>query len=195
MISRIIDFSARNRLIVLALVAVAAIYGWWSMNNVALDAIPDLSDTQVIIYSRWDRSPDVIEDQVAYPIVTALLGAFIRSEMARLHATRTVIYKRIMRGLYPLVIHRINPRKVLVAPSGVEVPKQDRSFMARQIANAPHTHCPCGRPACGFSCGEYVCARCQKIEAQQQARELNRRERARIGLTEYRCTAAGFKGF
>ena len=40
-----------------------------------LDAIPDLSDTQVIVYSRWDRSPDIIEDQVTYPIVTALLGA------------------------------------------------------------------------------------------------------------------------
>jgi copper/silver efflux system protein len=75
MISRIIDFSARNRLIVLTLVAVAAIYGWWSMNNVALDAIPDLSDTQVIVYSRWDRSPDIIEDQVTYPIVAAMLGA------------------------------------------------------------------------------------------------------------------------
>ena len=41
----------------------------------ALDAIPDLCDTQVIIYSRWDRSPDIIEDQVTYPIVTAMLGA------------------------------------------------------------------------------------------------------------------------
>jgi copper/silver efflux system protein len=75
MISRIIDYSARNRLIVLTLVAVAAIYGWWSMNHVALDAIPDLSDTQVIIYSRWDRSPDILEDQITYPIVTAMLGA------------------------------------------------------------------------------------------------------------------------
>jgi Cu(I)/Ag(I) efflux system membrane protein CusA/SilA len=75
MISRIIDFCARNRLIVLTIVAVAAIYGWWSMNNVALDAIPDLSDTQVIVYSRWDRSPDIIEDQVTYPIVAAMLGA------------------------------------------------------------------------------------------------------------------------
>jgi copper/silver efflux system protein len=75
MISRIIDFCARNRLIVLTIVAVAAIYGWWSMNNVALDAIPDLSDTQVIVYSRWDRSPDIVEDQVTYPIVAAMLGA------------------------------------------------------------------------------------------------------------------------
>ena len=40
-----------------------------------LDAIPDLSDTQVIVYSRWDRSPDIMEDQVTYPIVTAMLGA------------------------------------------------------------------------------------------------------------------------
>ncbi len=75
MISRIIDFSARNRFIVLTLVAAAAIYGWWSMNHVALDAIPDLSDTQVIVYSRWDRSPDIVEDQVTYPIVAAMLGA------------------------------------------------------------------------------------------------------------------------
>jgi copper/silver efflux system protein len=75
MIARVIDFCARNRLIVLALVAVAAIYGWWSMNHVALDAIPDLSDTQVIVYSRWDRSPDIVEDQITYPIVAAMLGA------------------------------------------------------------------------------------------------------------------------
>ena len=45
------------------------------MKNVPLDAIPDLSETQVIIYSRWDRSPDILEDQVTYPIVTAMLGA------------------------------------------------------------------------------------------------------------------------
>ena len=44
------------------------------MQNITLDAIPDLSDTQVIVYSRWDRSPDIIEDQVAYPLVTAMLG-------------------------------------------------------------------------------------------------------------------------
>ena len=75
MIPRIIDFSARNRFIVLTLVAAAALYGWWAMNHVALDAIPDLSDTQVIVYSRWDRSPDIVEDQVTYPIVTAMLGA------------------------------------------------------------------------------------------------------------------------
>ncbi|MBP1658900.1 MAG: heavy metal efflux pump, CzcA family [Candidatus Aminicenantes bacterium] len=75
MIDRIIDFSVKNRLLVFAVVAAAVIAGWWSMNRVPLDALPDLSDTQVIIYSRWDRSPDLIEDQVTYPIVTAMLGA------------------------------------------------------------------------------------------------------------------------
>jgi copper/silver efflux system protein len=75
MIDRIVDLSVNNRFIVFILIAAACIAGWWSMNRVALDAIPDLSDTQVIVYSRWDRSPDIIEDQVTYPIVTAMLGA------------------------------------------------------------------------------------------------------------------------
>ena len=75
MIERIIDFSARNRFVVLALTAAAVTLSVWSMRRVPLDAIPDLSDTQVVIYSRWDRSPDVIEDQVTYPIVSTLLGA------------------------------------------------------------------------------------------------------------------------
>lgn len=75
MIERLIDLSARNRLTVIVLVMAAAAAGWWSMRHVALDAVPDLSDTQVIVFSRWDRSADVVEDQVTYPIVTALLGA------------------------------------------------------------------------------------------------------------------------
>jgi len=75
MIDRIIEFSARNRFLVFVLVGFAVAAGIWSMRHIALDAIPDLSDTQVIVYSRWDRSPDIIEDQVTYPIVTAMLGA------------------------------------------------------------------------------------------------------------------------
>ena len=75
MIDRIIEFSGRNKFLVLLLVAFAAAAGFWSMTHMPLDAIPDLSDTQVIIYSRWDRSPDIMEDQVTYPIVTAMLGA------------------------------------------------------------------------------------------------------------------------
>jgi len=75
LIEKIIGFSAHNKFFVLVLVAVAMAGAVWSVRNIPLDAIPDLSDTQVIIYSRWDRSPDIIEDQVTYPIVTAMLGA------------------------------------------------------------------------------------------------------------------------
>jgi Cu(I)/Ag(I) efflux system membrane protein CusA/SilA len=74
MIERIIEYSARNRGLVLLATLIAIGLAWWSLRQVPLDAIPDLSDTQVIVYSRWDRSPDIIEDQVTYPIVTALLG-------------------------------------------------------------------------------------------------------------------------
>ncbi|MDR3719274.1 MAG: efflux RND transporter permease subunit, partial [Bryobacteraceae bacterium] len=75
MISWLIEFSARNRFLVLAIVGVLAAFGWWSLKTAPLDALPDLSDTQVIIYSKWEQSPDIIEDQVTYPIITALLGA------------------------------------------------------------------------------------------------------------------------
>ncbi len=75
MIDRIIEFSAKNRFLVLLARRRRVVAGVWSMKTVPLDAIPDLSDTQVIVYSRWDRSPDIIEDQVTYPIVTAMLGA------------------------------------------------------------------------------------------------------------------------
>jgi Cu(I)/Ag(I) efflux system membrane protein CusA/SilA len=75
MIERIIEFCARNRVLVLIFTVVAVAGAFHLMRDIPLDAIPDLSDTQVIIYSRWDRSPDIVEDQVTYPIVTALLGA------------------------------------------------------------------------------------------------------------------------
>jgi Cu(I)/Ag(I) efflux system membrane protein CusA/SilA len=74
MINKIIEFCAHNKFIVLLIVGMATLGGWYSMRNITLDAIPDLSDTQVIIYSRWDRSPDIMEDQVTYPIISAMLG-------------------------------------------------------------------------------------------------------------------------
>ncbi|MFO0585287.1 MAG: CusA/CzcA family heavy metal efflux RND transporter [Anaeromyxobacter sp.] len=75
MLKAIIRFSAENRLLILAMTAVALLGATWTMRNIPLDALPDLSDTQVIVYSRWDRSPDILEDQVTYPITSALLGA------------------------------------------------------------------------------------------------------------------------
>ncbi|MGA2137563.1 MAG: efflux RND transporter permease subunit [Verrucomicrobiia bacterium] len=74
-IHRVIEFSAHNRFLVIALVGAAVAYAVYAMKNIRLDAIPDLSDTQVIVYTKWDRSPDIVEDQVTYPIITALLGA------------------------------------------------------------------------------------------------------------------------
>ena len=75
MISRIIEFSAKNKFIVIFFAIAAIVGAVYCIRNMPLDAIPDLSDTQVIIYSQWDRSPDIIEQQVTYPIVTAMLGA------------------------------------------------------------------------------------------------------------------------
>ncbi len=75
MIRRIIEFSAHNRVLVLIGVAALCAVAVHTLKTIRLDALPDLSDTQVIVYSRWDRSPDIIEDQVTYPVVSALLGA------------------------------------------------------------------------------------------------------------------------
>jgi len=74
MIEKIIEFCAKNKFIVIIFAVVAMAIAVYCLKNIPLDAIPDLSDTQVIIYSRWDRSPDIIEDQVTYPITSALLG-------------------------------------------------------------------------------------------------------------------------
>jgi len=71
----IIRWSAENRRVVLLAAAAVVLFAVYALRTIPVDAIPDLSDTQVIVYSRWDRSPDIIEDQVTYPIVSALLGA------------------------------------------------------------------------------------------------------------------------
>jgi copper/silver efflux system protein len=76
MINRLIDYSARNRFLVLLLVCMATAWGARAMFRVPLDAIPDLSDPQVIVFSEWPgRSPQLVEDQITYPIVSSLLSA------------------------------------------------------------------------------------------------------------------------
>lgn len=75
MIDRIISYSVNNKFLVFTLVAVGCIWGAWMMIHLPLDATPDLGETQVIIMSRWERSPDIIEDQVTYPIISAMTGA------------------------------------------------------------------------------------------------------------------------
>ncbi len=75
MIRRIVALSARHRIAVILLTLLACVIGWMSMRSIAIDAVPDLSQTQVIIVSKWDRNPGTVEDQVTYPIVSALTGA------------------------------------------------------------------------------------------------------------------------
>ncbi len=74
MLKNIVAFSARNKALVLLLCLVGVIGGAWALKRTPLDALPDVSDVQVILLARWNRPPTVIEDQVAYPLVTAMLG-------------------------------------------------------------------------------------------------------------------------
>lgn len=76
MVRTLIELSARNRALVFLLTAALTVASWWAVRNVPLDAVPDLSDPQVIIFTEWmGRSPDLVEDQVTYPITSALLSA------------------------------------------------------------------------------------------------------------------------
>src|SRR5437867_7247764 len=76
MINRIIEYCGHNRAIVVIVVAMLVFAGLYSMRQIPLDAIPDLSDPQVIIYTEWPgRSPNLVEDQITYPVVSAMLAA------------------------------------------------------------------------------------------------------------------------
>lgn len=74
MIRRIVSFSIRHNILIVFLTLAASIAGFYCMREVPLDAIPDLGDPQVIIFSQWDRSPDIIEDQVTFPLVSSMMG-------------------------------------------------------------------------------------------------------------------------
>jgi Cu(I)/Ag(I) efflux system membrane protein CusA/SilA len=75
MINRVIDWCASNRFLVFTGTVVLTLWGAWAMTNTTLDAVPDISDVQVIVSTEWmGRSPDIIEDQITYPIVTALIS-------------------------------------------------------------------------------------------------------------------------
>ena len=76
MIERIIEASAKNKFIVFLMVAFLSAWGLWALKSTPLDAIPDLSDVQVIVYTPWmGRNPTIIEDQVTYSIVTTMISA------------------------------------------------------------------------------------------------------------------------
>ena len=75
MIGRWIDWCARNRFLVFTATLSLVLAGIWTIGRIPLDALPDISDVQVIIHTAWDEPPNIIEDQVTFPIVTALLAA------------------------------------------------------------------------------------------------------------------------
>src|SRR6266571_4092928 len=75
MIERIIDWCASNRFLVFTGTVIVTVWGIWAMTRTPLDAVPDISDVQVIVSTEWmGRSPDLIEDQITYPIVSALIS-------------------------------------------------------------------------------------------------------------------------
>src|SRR3989475_10449513 len=84
-IERIIEASARNKFLVFVFTIFAVAAGFYGLMHTPLDAIPDLSDVQVIVYTEWEgRSPDLVEDQITYPISTVFIAApkvkFVRGE-------------------------------------------------------------------------------------------------------------------
>jgi Cu(I)/Ag(I) efflux system membrane protein CusA/SilA len=76
MLAHLIDLCARNRFLVFTVVLLLTLAGAWSLGRIPLDALPDISDVQVVVHTNWEgQPPDLIEDQVTYPIVTSLLAA------------------------------------------------------------------------------------------------------------------------
>jgi len=98
MIERIIGWSARNGFLVGLLVLFLMGWGIWVVARTPLDALPDLSDVQVIVFTEWPgRSPDLVEDQITYPIVTSMLGA------PQIKYVRGAIFSRSL-----LCLHRVS---------------------------------------------------------------------------------------
>ena len=116
MIERIIDWSANNRFLVFLGTFFAVGWGVYAVANIPLDAIPDLSDVQVIVFTEWPgRSPDLVEDQITYPIVTSLISAPRVKRGARLLVLRPVVRLRHLRRrhrhvLGPLAGPRVHER-------------------------------------------------------------------------------------
>src|SRR5690242_14232971 len=75
MINRLIEFSLKNRFLVLLTYSLLAVWGYWALLSTPIDAIPDLSDNQVIVFAGWPgRSPQEVEDQITYPLTVNLQG-------------------------------------------------------------------------------------------------------------------------
>ncbi|MEE9455798.1 MAG: CusA/CzcA family heavy metal efflux RND transporter [bacterium] len=76
MLRKLVELAAKNKFVVILFTAFAVAWGIWAIVNIPLDAIPDLSDVQVIVFTEWPgRSPDLVEDQITYPLVSSMLAA------------------------------------------------------------------------------------------------------------------------
>src|SRR5215470_10489360 len=93
MISTILDRVLRYRLIILALVADGAVLSVYAIRSAPLDAIPDISDPQIIVYAKWPRTPELLETEVTEPIIKSLAGTQeIQAVRATSHMGYTFIY-------------------------------------------------------------------------------------------------------
>src|SRR3970040_42849 len=108
MIEKIIEGSAKNKFLVFLMVLFLSAAGIWALKNTPLDAIPDLSDVQVIVYTTWmGRNPTIMEDQVTYPIVTTMISAprvkFVRgfSDFGYSYVYIIQVTNRLPRGVTP----------------------------------------------------------------------------------------------
>jgi len=78
LIAKTIEWSLNNKILVIILTAALILAGIWAIKNTAIDAIPDLSDVQVIIYTEYPgQGPQIVEDQVTYPLTTKMLSVFL----------------------------------------------------------------------------------------------------------------------
>jgi Cu(I)/Ag(I) efflux system membrane protein CusA/SilA len=98
MINRLIELSLRHRFIVVALYVALGAWGWWALTSTPIDAIPDLSDNQVIVFTDWPgHSPQEVEDQVTYPLTVNLQGLagvrVVRSQSAFGFSTIYVVFE------------------------------------------------------------------------------------------------------
>ena len=124
MIARLIAWSARNLLLVLFGTGFAAAAGLYALAHLPLDAIPDLSDTQVIVYTEYPgQAPQVVEDQVTYPLTTAMLTVPKLEGRARLLVLRRVVRLRHLRGRH---------RHLLGALARAGIPQQRGLAAARR---------------------------------------------------------------
>src|SRR6188474_167717 len=75
MINKLLELSLRNRVLVVVVYVALAGWGWWALRATPIDAIPDLSDNQVIVFTEWNgHSPQEVEDQITYPLTVNLQG-------------------------------------------------------------------------------------------------------------------------